>query len=225
MATELRSVPTENFSRCDVPGHMTGRTRAASSDSGCGDPTDGSGSNRNEPDAVARLLDAAVFAARRHRDQRRKDKDASPYINHPLEVARLLAREGGVTDLDVLLAAVHDTIEDTETSAEELEERFGAWVRRLVEEVTDDKSLPKAERKRLQIEGAPHLSRDAKRIKLADKIANVTDVTRTPPADWSLEGRREYLDWTERVVEACRGVSPGLERLYDERLAEGRRLG
>ena len=171
----------------------------------------------------ALLLEAAAFAADRHKDQRRKGADASPYINHPIEVARLLATVGGVSDVDVLRAAIlHDTIEDTSTTGEELEARFGPTVRRLVEEVTDDKSLPKQERKDLQVAHAPQLSPGAKLIKLGDKISNVADVTDHPPADWPLERRMEYLDWTEAVVAGVRGTSPSMEHYYDSILARGR---
>src|ERR1041384_6973072 len=133
-----------------------------------------------ELNTIALLLKALHFAANKHRDQRRKDIDASPYINHPIEVAETLARVGGVTDLVTLQAAIlHDTIEDTTTTPEELEAAFGAEVRRVVEECTDDTKLPKADRKRLQIEHAPHLSHRAKLVKLGDKIANVRSVTQT----------------------------------------------
>jgi guanosine-3',5'-bis(diphosphate) 3'-pyrophosphohydrolase len=173
---------------------------------------------------AALLLKALAFSAEKHRHQRRKDVEESPYINHPIEVANILANIGGITDPTVLVAAVlHDTIEDTETTTEELEASFGSEVRWLVEAVTDDKSLPKAERKRLQVEhasGAPH---EAKLIKLADKISNVRDVTVSPPSKWSTERRREYLDWTERVVAGCRGANGPLERHYDEILRQGRR--
>lgn len=173
---------------------------------------------------VAQLLLAIEFSAYKHRTQRRKDADASPYINHPIAVATLLATIGGVTDLDVLIAAVlHDTLEDTETTPAELEDHFGAEVRELVEEMTDDKGLPKAVRKQLQIDHAPQVSPKAKVIKLADKISNVRDVSTSPPSDWSLERRREYLDWTQDVIAGCRGVNPGLEAGYDRALAEGRR--
>lgn len=176
-----------------------------------------------EINTIAALLKALHFAATKHRDQRRKDVEASPYINHPIEVAELLAREGGVTDLLILQGAIlHDTLEDTKTTPEELEDEFGAGVRHLVEEVTDDKRLPKAERKRLQIEHAPHLSAQARQIKIADKISNVRAVTLTPPADWSWSRRQEYLDWTEQVVAGCRGCNEALERLYDEVLEQGR---
>lgn len=174
-------------------------------------------------DEFAALLKALHFAAIKHRDQRRKDEEASPYINHPIEVAELIARVGQVTDLVVLQSAIlHDTIEDTMTTPEEVEASFGAAVRCVVEEVTDDKSLPKAERKLLQIEHAPHISPQAKLVKLADKISNVRAVTETPPADWPLERRREYLDWTERVVAGLRGCNAPLEALYDQLLTAGR---
>ncbi len=172
---------------------------------------------------MALLLDALRFAADKHRDQRRKDRQASPYINHPIEVASVLAMVGGVRDAATLAAAaLHDTIEDTRTTADELETRFGREVRHLVEELTDDKRLPKEERKRLQIVHAAGASHRAKLIKLADKICNVRDVTHQPPAGWSDERRREYLDWTEQVVQGCRGASAALERLYDKVLTEGR---
>ncbi len=173
---------------------------------------------------IARLLGAMHFAARKHANQRRKNAEAYPYINHLIEVTELVAAVGKITDETILLAAVlHDTLEDTDTTREELDELFGAGVRRLVEEVTDDKSLPKEERKRLQIAHAPHLSKRARPIKIADKISNVRAVTHTPPATWSHERKREYLDWTERVIDGLRGFNPALEKLYDETLAEGRK--
>lgn len=177
-----------------------------------------------QPHPLAALLGALHFAASRHRDQRRKGAEASPYINHPIEVAELLARVGGVTDLVTLQAAVlHDTLEDTETTALEIEARFGPEVRAVVEEVSDDKRLPKAERKRLQVQRAPRLSERARLVKIADKISNVRAIHHLPPGNWTLERRLEYLEWTARVVEGCRGCSAALERLYDQALQEGRR--
>jgi guanosine-3',5'-bis(diphosphate) 3'-pyrophosphohydrolase len=171
------------------------------------------------------ILQALHFAAAKHRDQRRKGAEASPYINHLIEVAELLARVGEVTDSVVLQAAIlHDTLEDTQTTPAELDAIFGPEVREVVAEITDDKQLPKAERKRLQIVHAPQLSTRAKLVKLADKIANVRSIIDTPPAEWSLERKREYLDWSERVVAGCRGSNAALERAFDEILAEGRRL-
>jgi (p)ppGpp synthase/HD superfamily hydrolase len=172
----------------------------------------------------AELLRAVHFAADKHRDQRRKGAEASPYINHPIEVAELLARVGGVTDLVTLQAALlHDTIEDTQTTGEELEDQFGAEVRRLVEEVSDNKSLPKLERKRLQVAHASEISPRAQKVKLADKLANIRSVMEAPPTDWPPERQQEYLDWSERVVAGLRGCNPELEQYFDELLAEARR--
>jgi (p)ppGpp synthase/HD superfamily hydrolase len=171
-----------------------------------------------------RLLAALDFAADKHRAQRRKSEGDVPYINHPIRVARLLAEVGGVEDEEILIAAVlHDTIEDTATTPTELESAFGPVVCRLVEEVTDDKSLPKAERKRLQVEHAPKLSRGAALIKLADKIANVGDLSHAPPVDWPIERSRGYLDWAEAVVLALPRANAALEARFAEVVAEGRR--
>jgi guanosine-3',5'-bis(diphosphate) 3'-pyrophosphohydrolase len=170
------------------------------------------------------LLRAIEFAAEKHRDQRRKGVDAPPYINHPIGVASLIANIGGVQDLTVLVAAVlHDTIEDTCTSSEELEKRFGVQVRDIVLEVTDNKCLPKLQRKRLQVEHSPHLSRSAKLIKLADKISNIKEVTENPPAGWSVERRREYLEWAEKVVAGCRGTSRALESHFDKTMKSAKK--
>lgn len=163
------------------------------------------------------LLRAARFAAAKHTGQKRKGSDGQPYINHPLEVANLLANTGGVTDFDVLIAALlHDTVEDTGVTLDELAERFGETVSSYVAEVTDDKSLPKSERKLRQIEHAPFLSEGAKLIKLCDKISNIVDVTENPPAGWDARRRLEYVEWGENVVSGLRGTNPALEELFDD---------
>lgn len=173
---------------------------------------------------ISLLLTAVRFCAERHRRQRRKDAEATPFVNHPIEVAELLWHVGEVRNTRVILAALlHDILEDTETQPEEIEERFGKEVLRLVLEVTDNRSLPKRQRKRLQIELAPKLSPGARKIKIADKICNVRDLTLSPPPDWSWEDRWEYLEWTEKVVAGLRGVDPVLEAIYDEVLGEGKR--
>jgi guanosine-3',5'-bis(diphosphate) 3'-pyrophosphohydrolase len=145
------------------------------------------------------VLRATAFAALKHRDQRRKDAEASPYINHPIALADLLWDLGGVRDPVVIAAALlHDTIEDTETSATELRRAFGAKVAGIVGEVTDDKRLPKERRKELQIEHAAHISKSAKLVKLADKICNLRDILASPPKDRSIERKRQYFDWAKR---------------------------
>ncbi|MEI6643146.1 MAG: HD domain-containing protein [Novosphingobium sp.] len=162
------------------------------------------------------VLDAAAFAADKHRRQRRKDAEATPYINHPLSLATILAREGGVDDARVIAAALlHDTVEDTETTPDELEARFGAEVAGIVAEVTDDKSLSKAERKQLQVARAAHKSTGAKLVKLADKIANLRDIAASPPADWDQARKAEYVHWADKVVAGLRGANPALEAAFD----------
>jgi guanosine-3',5'-bis(diphosphate) 3'-pyrophosphohydrolase len=154
------------------------------------------------------LLRALAFAAHKHRDQRRKDAEASPYINHPIALADVLVNEGGIADMEVISAALlHDTVEDTATTPEELLETFGARIAGIVAEVTDDKLLPKAERKRLQVEHAATISGEAKLVKLADKICNLRDVALRPPSGWDLARRREYFDWAKNVVDRLRGAS------------------
>lgn len=162
------------------------------------------------------IMKALSFAAHKHRDQRRKDVDASPYINHPISLANILTNEGGITDVEVICAALlHDTIEDTATTAEELEQEFGSAITSIVLEVTDDQLLPRADRKRLQIEHAAHASAQAKLVKLADKTSNLRDVAVNPPETWSLERRQEYFDWAKQVIDQLRGVHPQLEVLFD----------
>jgi len=162
------------------------------------------------------IIKASNFAAIKHKSQKRKDPEGTPYINHPIGVAQLLA-EGGVTDTDVLQAALlHDTVEDTDTSLTEIEQEFGAKVRDIVDEVSDDKDKEKAERKRLQIVHAPHASTEAKLVKLADKLYNLRDLERAPPPNWSKERKEEYFIWASKVVKGCRGVNPYLEDLLDK---------
>ena len=164
------------------------------------------------------LMKAIHFAADKHRNQRRKDINASPYINHPIAVAvaQTLLDIGHVMHVPTLAAAVlHDTIEDTETSHEDLVREFGVEVANIVMEVTDDKSLEKQERKRRQVEHARHLSDAAKQVKLGDKICNVTDILSSPPADWTDARKREYLEWAADVVNEVRGANAELEEHFD----------
>jgi len=163
------------------------------------------------------LISAIAFAADKHRDQRRTDTEKLPYINHPIALANLLANEAGIDDQRVLLAAIlHDTIEDTDTTEQALVRHFGKDVANIVTEVADDKTLPKAERKRLQIEQASQLSRRARLVKLADTICNLRDIAASPPANWSVERKQAYFDWARVVVDGLRGTHPGLEHLFDQ---------
>ena len=165
----------------------------------------------------ALLLKAISFAAEKHRHQRRKDPQASPYINHPIDLANVLLQEGRVSDTTVLIAAIlHDTLEDTQTTPDELAAAFGGEIRDIVIEVTDNKALKKRKRKELQIKHGPHLTRKARLVKLADKICNLRDVAERPPAQWDMDRRREYFEWAKRVVDALRGVHPKLEKIFDK---------
>lgn len=165
---------------------------------------------------VVKLSQAADFAARKHVDERRKGDKSEPYINHLTEVAAMLAEatEGGDAVL-VMGGLLHDTIEDTGTKAEELVQHFGPEVAALVQEVTDDKSLPKEVRKRLQIEETPHKSRRAKLLKIADKTSNLRGLVVSPPAGWTAERLRDYVIWAEQVVKSCRGLNAKLEAQFD----------
>ncbi|MBM3357145.1 MAG: bifunctional (p)ppGpp synthetase/guanosine-3',5'-bis(diphosphate) 3'-pyrophosphohydrolase [Betaproteobacteria bacterium] len=171
------------------------------------------------PDAagVSLILKALEFASHKHRYQRRKDKEASSYINHPIELANVLWHEGGVTDPVVIAAALlHDTIEDTETTWMELRGAFGDELADVVLEVTDVKWLRKNVRKRLQVARAAHASERARLVKLADKICNLRDVAARPPEGWPLERKQQYFDWAKEVVDRLRGTHPELERRFDE---------
>jgi len=169
------------------------------------------------------LRRATGFAAWKHEGQLRKGEGKTPYIHHPVEVTAILAEVGWITDFDVLQAALlHDTIEDTDTSSEELETHFGARVCAIVNEVSDDKSLDRHVRKSRQVEHAPHLSKDAQVLKLADKIANVFDVAFSKPVDWAPERQLEYFDWASQVVAGLRGCNTALEAEFDQQLAKSR---
>jgi len=172
-------------------------------------------------DEIGSLLDALQFATVKHRHQRRKNSDAVPYINHPIEVATTLWKIGGIREITTLMAALlHDTLEDTDATEQEILEKFGKEILYLVQEVTDDKNLSKQQRKLKQIETAPNKSIAAKQIKLADKICNIHDIAYSPPCDWSLERRQEYLDWTIKVIAGLRGTNSALEIHYDTILSQ-----
>jgi len=169
---------------------------------------------------ISLFLKAIKFSAEKHRRQRRKDQQASPYINHPIEVADILWTIGNVNDVIVIVAALlHDTIEDTDATPDELRIHFGEDVLALVLEVSDDKNLPKPERKRRQIEKAPFLSSRARLLKLADKICNIRDITYFPPQNWSWQRKFEYLEWAASVIAGLRGVNRELEIHFDEIMA------
>ncbi len=174
---------------------------------------------------LAQFIEAVAFAAEKHTHQRRKNADASPYINHPIALANVLANEGGIVNIDVLCAAVlHDTLEDTDTTEAELKKVFGPRIAAIVMEVTDDKSLPREVRKQKQIENAPRSSHEAKLVKLADKICNLRDMLDAPPAGWPVARRVEYVDWAAQVIAGARGTNTKLEKIFDALVEQGRTI-
>jgi len=174
-----------------------------------------------KPHDLTLIFKALEFAADKHRNQRRKDVDSTPYINHPIALAKTLAAVGISDPVVICGALLHDTVEDTETTEAELRAVFGAEIASVVMEVTDDKTLPKAERKQAQVDHAPHLSPEAKLVKLADKISNVTDVVTNPPSDWTVERRQAYCDWATSVVDGLRGIHQALEADFDKLVCSG----
>jgi (p)ppGpp synthase/HD superfamily hydrolase len=175
-------------------------------------------------DGLLLTIAAVEFAAKRHVNQKRKGAQAEPYFNHLAEVAGLIALATDGTDPALVAAGyLHDTLEDTPTEYEELLSLFGKDVASLVSSVTDDKSLPKEERKRLQIVHAAKASERARLLKIADKTSNLRSLAASPPADWGSGRALEYVDWAEKVVAGCRGLNSDLEALFDAAAAEARR--
>lgn len=171
--------------------------------------------------AVRRILAAARFAADKHAGQKRKGLAKEPYINHLIEVAELIAAASETLDANLVMAGLlHDTIEDTDTTAHDLEERFGSDVTSLVLEATDDKSLPKETRKALQIETAPRKSPRAQTLKLADKISNLRSLLASPPAEWSSDRKRQYGEWARKVVQGFTAPNRVLKAQFDEAYAQ-----
>ena len=172
---------------------------------------------------VAILAQAFDFAARAHVDQRRKGAAQEPYMNHLTEVVALLSHSSHGNDVDLLAAgALHDAVEDAGVTLGEIEERFGPGTASIVAEVTDDKSMPKPERKRRQVETAAHKSVSARLLKIADKTSNLRSLVASPPASWDRKRLEEYADWAEQVVAQCRNLDPFLEARFDEALDAAR---
>ncbi len=171
---------------------------------------------------MAKVVRAAYFAGEKHKDQRRSDKEETPYINHPLELASILVDEGMVDNVDVICAALlHDTIEDTDTTAEELITVFGPTVAGIVLEVTNDMTQSSANRRIQEAAKIPKLSVHAKLVKLADKIANIRDISTMPPVGWTLEKKQAYFDFSLSIAEQAKDASPVL---YDLFVRDYRRL-
>jgi (p)ppGpp synthase/HD superfamily hydrolase len=169
------------------------------------------------PSDITAILAAAQYAAEKHATQRRKGAFGEPYLNHLIEVAYLVSTALSQPDPNLVAAALlHDVIEDAGVTAQELAEKFSPDVAALVVEMTDDKSLPKAERKRLQIEHASKLSPRAQVIKLADKISNLRSILVSPPADWDYARRRQYFQWGKQVVDELSAPNPILKAEFEK---------
>jgi len=173
------------------------------------------------PIRLDKIFEAVNFAARKHHGQIRKDQSSSPYITHPIAVARVIWQVGGVEDdLTLISAILHDTLEDTDTTENEIKEHFGEDALLVVLEVSDDKTQGKMERKRQQVIHAPHLSEAAKLIKLSDKLVNCRDILQSPPKNWTLSRRREYIQWAADVVAEIRGTNDALESAFDQMMRD-----
>lgn len=174
---------------------------------------------------VRLVSEAAEFAAHRHTGTPRKARPDEPYINHLAEVASLLADATDGADAELVAAGwLHDTIEDTGTTREELAQKFSDRVASLVVECTDDMSLSQTERRRKQIEDAPHKSPGAKLIKIADKISNIRARTVPNPSDAQRNDLAAYAIWAKQVVAGCRGVNARLDTTFDETVEAAKRL-
>ncbi len=170
-----------------------------------------------DPSPIQRILAAARFAAEKHVQQKRKGRNQEPYINHLIEVAELIAAGSNVLDTELIMAGfLHDTVEDTGVTLQELEQHFGRDVAGLVAEVTDDKSLPKETRKHLQVQNASKKSERAQTLKLADKISNLRSILASPPIGWGLERQRQYFEWAKEVVSGLTAPNPVLKQEFDK---------
>jgi (p)ppGpp synthase/HD superfamily hydrolase len=179
--------------------------------------------HENFDNGILLIARAADFAARAHVRQRRKGDAAEPYVNHLSEVALLLTEATGGQDAPLIAAGwLHDTLEDTATEREELEALFGPDVAAIVAEVTDDKSLKKAERKRMQVETAPSKSPQARMLKIADKTSNLLSIALSPPSGWDLDRREDYVRWAEAVVAGCRGLNDVLDAVFEDAARQAR---
>jgi (p)ppGpp synthase/HD superfamily hydrolase len=170
------------------------------------------------------IFRALSYAAQQHATHKRKGREALPYINHPIKVSTIITQYVPDASNELIAAAVlHDVVEDSETTVEDLKNMFGATIASIVEEVSDDKFLPKKEAKQKQIQNAPHLSHNAKLIRICDKIANVRDICgEDVPNDWDYKTKIEYLNWAEEVVNAMGKFHDELEFTFKDEVRWGR---
>lgn len=166
----------------------------------------------------SQLMTAITFAASAHAGQIRKDREGTPYIIHPIGVARILWEEGKIQDVDILIGALlHDVLEDTNFTPDSISKHFGADILKIVIELTDPK-LSSQEKKQRQIEKAPHMSQSAKLIKLADRLYNIRDLKASPPLKWTSEDIQSYMQWGRKLLDVLRGTNEFLEEALEKEL-------
>lgn len=171
---------------------------------------------------MQQIFKALQYASIKHKGQIRKGRDRAAYINHPIAVANTIINVGKIEDENTIIAALlHDVIEDTDTTEQDISEAFNSEIAQIVLEVSDDKHLSIEERKALQIKNAPHLSDEAKIIRVADKICNIRDVIDFPPITWNKKRKIIYLNWTRNIVDQIRNTNISLETLFDKYYTEG----
>ena len=173
---------------------------------------------------VTRLTQALAFAAEAHANQRRKGAAQEPYLNHLVEVLDLVTQATGGDDVDLLIASLlHDVVEDTNVTEEELTESFGTRVAEIVQANSDDMSLPKDERRRKRIADMPRKAPDARIVKTADVISNIRAIVTSPPAGWTADRKLGYLDGCRQLIDAGRGANAALEKVFDQTVADAER--
>ncbi len=166
---------------------------------------------------VEKILKGVEFAADKHRLQTRKNKEKTPYIAHPIGVAENLMKTGNVRDASMIIGALlHDTLEDTQTTFSEIEKAFGKDVANYVKELSCDKGLTHSEKNRRQVIEASHKSAGAAQIKLADKLANLSELTHNPPSSWTQERVDQYYEWAQSVIDRLPAANPALKKAVDD---------
>ncbi|HEC60508.1 hypothetical protein LCGC14_0950780 [marine sediment metagenome] len=163
---------------------------------------------------TSQLIEAFLFAAQAHKEQRRKGNGGAPYINHLIEVVSLLSSTAKVDDTDILIAAaLHDILEDTPITVTEITKRYGSNVLSYVQAVSDDKALTLIERRAKQLKSMNESSDPIKYIKLADHCSNIASL----PPTWDKQRLKEYIGWSQSVAEKCFDVSEPLAVEYRKR--------
>ncbi|EFO18322.1 hypothetical protein LOAG_10172 [Loa loa] len=173
--------------------------------------------NNGFTDGISLIIEAVDLAARRHRQQRRKDAAQTPYVNHPIGVAYILTSEGQITDTTTIIAAIlHDIVEHTKTTDEEIRKMFGDEIADIVKECTMVRSMKREARMKSELEKASKLSHKAKLVQLADKLNNIRDIERGTPLGWTKQHVTEYIIFAKDLLSKIRGIHGPLESALDD---------